>query len=345
MFAQDSALNARKQKVLKAVVQEHVDSAEPVGSESLVMHHDFGVRSATIRNEMAELSEMGYLKQPHTSAGRVPSDMGYRFYVDWLMDPMALPRREALKLQEDLAATPPVVDQVISHTCRILTGLTKYTAIATQPSTEDAVIQHIGLSRISDSKLLMVIALSDGRVEHRMLNAGRKIPDSELQRTGNVLAAEFTGKTISELGKRDEKQIADLGTEARKIIGEVVGALSLLQDDIWIEGTSYILRQPEFRDPGKFDNVVALLDERRNLYQLLSRIVLGPDVTIVIGSENPYSEMQDTSFVGARYWIGDRAAGTIGVFGPTRMDYSRAIAAVEVMARNLGELLTQLSLE
>jgi len=351
MHPHRAALDERKRRILKAVVHEHVETAEPVGSEALALHYDLGVRPATIRNEMAEMADMGYLRQPHTSAGRVPSDMGYRFYVDRLMGSAILLRREASRAGERLAAEATELDRVISQTCRILSGLTRYTSIATQPTAQNTIISHVSLSKVAGRKLLLVVALSDGRVEHRILDLGAEVSDADMVRTSNLLASRFVGEEIDAIGAPatdaalpQAQPLASVCAEVLAVLRQVAESVSLSEAEVWIEGTSYFFKQPEFKDVAKLDAVLAALEERKRLYQLLTRTILGPNVTVVIGSENPYHEMHGTSFVASRYKIGDRVAGTIAVIGPTRMDYRGAVAAVEAMARNLGELLTLLSL-
>lgn len=351
MYAYAGMLDERKCRILKAVVHEYVETAEPVGSEALVQHYDFGVRSATIRNEMAEMADLGYLRQPHTSAGRVPSDLGYRFYVDRLMDAPQLPKREVVKAKEGLSSVAAEFDRVVSQTCRILTGLTKYTSIATQVIGPETVIKHIALSKITGKKLLLVVVLSDGRVEHRIVNLGIHVQDSDVIQAANLLTLQYIGKTLDTSTFSEDDVLPPIASSAEviyraslKILKQVAESLSLSEASVHIEGTNYILAQPEFQDMLRLTSLLSALEERTRLYQLLSKLVLGPDVTVIVGSENPYNEMHDTSFVAASYKIGDRVVGTIGVMGPTRMNYRRAVAAVEVMARNLSSLLTDLSL-
>ena len=351
MHAQGSPLDDRKQRILRAIVVEYVHTAEPVGSEALALHYNFGVRSATVRNEMAEMADMGYLRQPHTSAGRVPSDLGYRFFVDRLMGTPILPRREALGAREKLSTAASELDYIISQSCRILSGLTRYTSVATQPAACDAVISHISLSRVGGQKLVLVVVLSDGRVEHRIIDAGGQVTESQAIRASNLLASRFVGRAVSAVGgtedceaPSDTAAVGRIWGAALSVLYQVAESLSLTETDVYVEGTNCILKQPEFQDRTTLERVLALLEERKQLYQVLSRIVLGPDVTVLIGTENPFPRMHDTSFVGAKYRIGERVAGTIGVIGPTRMDYQRAVAAVEAMACNLSDLLTLLSL-
>lgn len=352
MGANAESLDDRKRRILKAVVHEHLDTAEPVASESLVQHYDLGVRSATIRNEMAEMADMGYLRQPHTSAGRVPSDMGYRFYVDRLMDTPQLPKRDAMKAKESLASAAAEFDLAVSQTCRILTGLTRYTSIATQIVGVETNIRHISLSRITGRKLLLVVVLSDGRVEHRIVDPGIQVQERDVIYGANLLTAHFCGINIETVLSAEDSDFLQpmsqstgaIYASAKEVLKNVAESLSLSEASVHIEGTNYILSQPEFQDVLRLTSILSALEERTRLYQLLSRLVLGPDVTVIVGTENPYNEMHDTSFVATSYKIGDKVVGTIGVMGPTRMNYRHAVAAVEVMARNLSNLLTDLSL-
>lgn len=342
------ALDERKQKILKAVVHEHVETAEPVGSEVLVAHYDFGVRSATIRNEMAELSELGYLRQPHTSAGRVPSDQGYRFYVDRLMGPPLLQKRDEAAARRRLSRLASELEMVISETCRTLSELTCYTSVATQPVAHGAKVSHIGISRVGTSKLLLMVVISDGHVEHRILDLAEKMTDADVQRVSNMVGSQYTGRTVDEAASAKvdvlfPEPMAKVYRQVMDVVQQVAESLVSDHGDICVEGTNYVLRQPEFKDIATLEAVLAALEQRRQLYQLLTKAMLGADVMVIIGSENPYKDMHHTSFVASTYKIGNRPVGTIGVVGPTRMDYRRAISAVEAMARNLSELLTVLS--
>lgn len=351
MRTQSEPLDVRKQRILKAVVHKHVETAEPVASEMLVQHYHLGVRSATIRNEMAELAEMGYLRQPHTSAGRVPSDQGYRFYVDRLMGRAYLREREVLAARQRLTEVADELDRIINHTCRILTGLTRYTSVAIRTSIDEITIRHISLSKVGNEKLLLIVALSDGQVEHRIVDCQTAVQESEAVQASNLLSARFVGKTLQQINDADQTDLfaekqspGSIYSMSFNLLSQMAESLSLSEPSVHVEGTHCVLKQPEFQDLSRLEAILTALEERTRLYQLLTRAVLGPNVTIIIGSENPYREMQDASFIAARYRIGDRTAGTIGIIGPTRLDYRRAVAAVDAMARNLSELLTTLSL-
>jgi heat-inducible transcriptional repressor len=340
-----SPLDLRKQSILKAVVTDYVRTAEPVGSRALVDRYHFGVRSATIRNEMAELSEMGYLRQPHTSAGRIPSDLGYRFYVDRLMDQPTISSSEAATVRNSLMRRAEI-DFILHETCRILSGLARYTSLATHPNVKDAVLKHITISRIGQRKFLAVLVLDDGGVIHEIFEISQGSGKIDPIRATNFLAQQLVGKSLSSLNAGNNEP-SNATPEMEELLGKVKEFVkkeleAAEETDVHMEGTSYIMQQPEFKDVNRLETVLSALEERRALYKLFSSVYLGPGVTVIIGEENPVDAMHECSFVGTKYRIGNRIAGTIGVVGPTRMDYRRAVAAVEFMARNLEQLLEEL---
>lgn len=339
-------IDQRKQVILKAVITDYVRTAEPVGSHTLVTRYTLGVKSATIRNEMAELSELGYLRQPHTSAGRIPSDLGYRFYVDRLMEAAMLSSAEAANARDKLTPRRTEIDVILEQTCRILSDLAHYASVATHPTVSGASISYISVAHLGHERMLAVVVLDNGQVMHELLELGRNAEKIDPIIATNFLTRYLAGKTLESVSKLDK--LPEDTAELRELLDAVLGFLkreyeSVDETDIHTEGTSYIVQQPEFKDASRLEAVLSVLEQHSALYKLFSSVYLGPEVTVIIGSENPLSEMQDCSFVGARYRIGGRVAGTIGVLGPTRMDYRRAVSAVEFMARNLGELLTQLS--
>jgi len=350
MFERSSILplDQRKQRILKLIVHDYVQTAEPVASEFLVSRHRLEVRSATVRNEMAEMSEMGYLRQPHTSAGRVPSDLGYRFYVDRLMEPGTLrgdQRDAARSAYGDLESD---IEHILLETCRVLAYLTRYASVATQTSGNEVEIRHVSLSALQKDKLLLIIAFSDGRVEHRILR-GEALAKRELAQVSAALEDCLSDRTVGEVwsGAAVETppqiaRYADLFQLAAGLVRQA--AKNVLEGGVFVDGTGYILRQPEFQDVHRAEALLEALEQRRSLFNMLSTALLGPETFVVIGSENPCAEMRECSFVASRYQIAGRSGGAIGVVGPTRMDYRRAVAAVRFMANSLTDLLTSLSI-
>lgn len=339
----DLPLDSRKQVILKAVVVDYVQTAEPVGSHILVARHEFGVKSATIRNELAELADLGYLYQPHTSAGRIPSDMGYRCYVDCLMDDVTMPHAN----REALIPRRTEVELIIEQTCKVLSQIAQYTSVATHPNVKNVFISHISVVNIGKKRTLVVLVLDNGQIIHELLEFDAKSKHIDAVRATNFLMQIFGGKTLESASSSSMVAVPADAEDMRDLLGKVIQFVKRVLDsvediNVSLEGASYIMQQPEFRDAERLEAILSVLEERSALYKLLSSVFLGPDVSIVIGSENPMDEMQDCSFVGAKYKINGRIAGTIGVVGPTRMDYRRAVGAVEFMANNLSEILTDL---
>ena len=340
------SLGVRKQSILKAIVTDYVHTAVPVASKTLVSRHRFGVKSATIRNEMAELLEMGYLRQPHTSAGRVPSDLGYRVYVDDLMDRAGVPDDTAQSASRRLRSYPSETDLVFEHTCRMLADLAQYTSLATRPILKDAVISQISIVRVGGRRLLAVLVLDNGRIVHQLVHIRAGSGDIDPAKATNFLQHKLGGQPLD---KANEVSFApgDL-PEMRELLNVTLDFIkreldAIEETDVHYEGASYMMQQPEFKDADRLEILLSVLEQKKPLSKMFSWAYFGPDVTVIIGSENPLRQMRDCSFVGTSYRIGGRTAGTIGVLGPTRMDYRRAVGAVEFMAKNLGDVLTSLS--
>ena len=339
-------LGERRRQILAAVVNDYVRTAEPVGSESLVQRHNFGVKPATIRNELAAISDLGYLRQPHTSAGRVPSDLGYRYYVDQLMPDPALDPSETRQARQ--VALDNEVEIILQQSCRILSGLTQYTSLATPPQMDSISIKHVALTAIAGQTILIVTILNTGHIDHRMLEVHEALTPSGLTSMGNLLCERFAGAELSDLPKRAKPlptELLRLGWLYKKATGILRQVLmSAADDEVFVEGTTHILRQPEFAQHAAMSAVLEALERRRLLYQILSSSLLGKGVSVIIGTENQFAEVRECSFVSASYSVGGRVCGSIGVVGPTRMDYRRAVAAVQFMASNLSDVLTSLSI-
>jgi|SRR5579884_167045 len=346
-----SSLDSRKVRILQAIVNDYVKTTRPVGSERLIEIYHLGCKSATVRNEMAELSELGYLAQPHTSAGRIPTDRGYRYYVDELLDPpSALSPAEARRASSGVRLAERETEEILLQTCRILSGLTACASLATDPSTGAAQVRRIYLTNASPHHVLLVLLLSTGHVEHRLVEMEAAPNDSELIRLANFINSIVADRDLEEVSRAAGVQevpaeLVPFSTSINKIFAALAQrAGALLERRIFVEGTHQFLRQPEFQDVQRLESLLNALEQRSALYRVLSRALSGEDVTAIIGAENAYKPMQECSVVATAYRIGSRAAGYLGVVGPTRMDYDRAAAAVNLMAENLSRMLTNLSL-
>ncbi|HLK60295.1 MAG TPA: heat-inducible transcriptional repressor HrcA [Chthonomonadaceae bacterium] len=344
-------LDVRKVRILQAVVNDYVQTSKPVGSERLIEVYKLGCKSATVRNEMAEMAEMGYLVQPHTSAGRIPTDRGYRYYVDELMNPpAALAPEDTRRAQDAYEKAQSEVADLVLQTCRILSGLTSYASIATDPLTEATTLRRIYLTGASPRHILLVALLSTGHVEHRLIELETAPGDRALAPLANYLNAQIAGHDLEEVGRRlrgletPNNMAAHASTLAKVVttLAQVTAALS--ERRVFLEGANQLLRQPEFQDVQRLEILFHALEQRNALYQVLRRALLGSDIAIIIGHENAYEPMQECSVITTSYRIGNRMAGYLGVVGPTRMNYDRVVAAVNLMASSLSQVLTNLSM-
>jgi heat-inducible transcriptional repressor len=344
-------LDSRKIRILEAIVHDYVTTTKPVGSERLIEVYQLGCKSATVRNEMAEMAEMGYLVQPHTSAGRIPTDRGYRYYVDELMNPPgALKADEAATANKQSRQAQTEIEEILQQTCRILSEITSYTSIATDPSSSSTSLRRIYLSAASPRHILLVVLLSTGHVEHRLVETDTVPGENNLLLLANYINTQVSARDLDDIGRMgglgdipaDLHPFGSTITKVWPILKQA--ALAFAERKVYLEGTNRLLHQPEFHDIQRLENLLSALQQRTTLYQMLSRSLADFSTTIIIGAENKLPAMQACSIISTSYRIGQRPAGYLGVVGPTRMNYDRAVAAVGLMAHNLSQMLTQLSL-
>lgn len=340
-------LDPRKQRILQAVIDSYVDSAEPVGSRTLARRFQLGVSPATIRNEMADLAELGYLEQPHTSAGRIPSNKGYRYYVDFLLQVRRLADRDLEWIRENYLTRSVEIDRLIQQTAKILSSLTSYTSLVLEPRQQRQEYRYLQLLPISLCKAVIVLVADTGNVEHALIDLPQGITESEIKKIALILNERMRGLTLDEV---KTAMFRDLDAEFRQhlthfrtmqaIFKQFSDALERVyrqesEDKIYLGGTTNILNQPEFKDVDKAKALLGFLEKEKVLYRLLADTD-DERITVSIGQENKFSEMQDCSMVTAHYIRGDKSVGTIGILGPTRMDYGRVIAILEMVTQKLN---------
>ncbi len=357
-MADDQKLDERKRKILQAVVWSYVETAEPVGSENLALRYsEWGVKSATIRTALADLADQGYLRQPHTSAGRIPSDLGYRFYVNNLMVDRGPDDEVMERTREELESErAETLERILRQTCALLTQMTRYTSVATPPKPAEIVLRQFFAAPAGVDTLLIVAILSTGGSEHRILTGSAShlamTEPAALTEALNAVNSRLAGRTLDTLSSPTDLVPPDdlrrpesrtLFVALSECAQQIARSINDGSDRPVVEGASEILRQPEFKDVGKVEGVLESLQTRATVFDILSHAFPGEEATVVIGSENPVEAMRECSVVTAHYFIGSRERGTLGVVGPTRMDYDRAVPAVNLMARSLSELLTRLS--
>jgi heat-inducible transcriptional repressor len=344
-------LDARKAFILQAVVQDYVATAEPVGSEAVVERYGLRISSATVRNEMAEMAEMGYLRQPHVSAGRIPSDLGYRYYVEYLMKPVPPSTLLSPRQTGFFSPTNPEageVERLLQTTCRLLAESTHYASMATAPETDVGVVRQTLLSQPAPRKLLLIVVASSGQVEHRIIPVPQRLDDHEMAVLERTLQERYVGRAVRELLNVEPSMLPPDLVELEPVWRLVEQAAqdcveTLGEQEVYLEGLQHILEQPEFRQVERLYPVISLLEQPQMLMRMLQRLGSTGRVQVIIGEENPLPEMRYCSFVASSYRIGNRIAGTVSVLGPTRMHYEVATAAVEYIANALSRVLTQLS--
>ncbi len=345
-MAQD--LNERKRRLLRTVVQEYIQTAEPVGSRAISRRYDMNLSSATIRNEMADLEEMGFLEQPHTSAGRIPSQKGYRFYVDNLMEEKPLTNEEEEIINRSIIKANEV-EKIVSEASQVLSVVARHTSLVQGPQFRKSSFYQMRILPLDEKKALVVLITTNGFVKNKVIELPQSLSKGELQQVVRYLNNKLYGLTIDQVTdslvkelKRDLFRRMEILEQAFMLLEE-----SLTEDEkvrVFLGGTTNILNQPEFKDVEKVKNFLNLFEQEELLNFLLQcddQPVQeeGDFVEIKIGSENQLKEVQECSLITSTFSIGKRNLGKIGVLGPTRMDYPRIVAVVRNLAHKLNQVL------
>ena len=338
-------LTGRKKKILEVVVKEFVHTAEPVGSRTVARRYPVGLSSATIRNEMADLEDMGYLEQPHTSAGRRPSQKGYRYYVDHLMKTSPLLEEEELIIQKSLQKMKDL-EQIISVASRVLSQVTNYTSLILGPQFSKSAFNQLRILPLEDHKGLVVLVTNMGFVKNKVIELPNSLSMTELHQVVQYLNRKLHGLTIDQVTdslinelKRDLFNRIELLEQAFLLLEESLNEEE--RDRVFLGGTTNILNQPEFKDVDKIKQFLNLFEQEELLLNLLEgeTNVDSCDIIVRIGQENFIEEVHDCALVTAAYMIGDRTLGRVGVLGPTRMDYDRVMSVIRCITDHLNRVL------
>lgn len=337
-------LEDRRLAVLRAIVEDYVSTGEPVGSKALVDRYALGVSSATIRNDMAALEDEGYIAQPHTSAGRVPTDMGYRAFVDRLsgVKPLSSAERRAIS---DFLAGAVDLDDVMSRSVRLLAQLTRQVALVQYPSLVQASVRHIEIVALSETRLLLVLIADTGRVEQRVIELPAPIPDEVLGQVRTRLLSAVTGQRCSDLAPVLDGVAEEFSTDVQPQLVIIIAtmleiAVAREEQRIVLGGTANLAR---YRDSfaANLEPVLEALEEQVVLLRLLGEVSGGDEVTVRIGHENPVEGLYGTSLVGSGYGRDETIVAGLGVVGPTHMDYPVSMTAVRSVAQYLSRILSE----
>ena len=342
------AFSDRTRRILAALIREYIETGEPVASAALTRRTGLSVSSATVRNVLAQLEEMGFVWQPHTSAGRVPTDLGYRFYVDLLLEARRASKDAAgveARLRQQ-AGDAPLIDDLLSSASHVLSAVSRHVGFAIAPPNAQAVFHRIEFVPLSGQRILVVLVARGNQVSQKTIDVGEEITHPELEKAANFLNQEFSGRTLEEVREgvltrlREERTLYDqlLGLALRLASSSFVktepmvsidGTSSLLEDVVRASGLSL----PALRA------LLAMVEEKQRLVRLLNEYIDGPGLTVVIGTEHSDPEMRPFSLIASTYFDG-RSTGLVGVIGPTRMRYSRTIDVVENAAKAVGKVLS-----
>lgn len=348
----DEELSDRSRRILATLVREHIETGEPVASLTLVTRAGLGVSSATVRNILARLEDEGYVHQPHTSAGRVPTDVGYRVYVDQLLEGRR-PTRTATVVEARLrhGGVPPLMDDALLDMSHVLSRVSRHLGFALVQPAEVAILERIEFIPVARAKVLVVVVARGGQVAQKVIDLAEPMSADELRQAATYLNTEFSGLPLGEVHGAVERRLRLERTLYDALLSRTLRLASSTLEDLpqrptlFVEGASSLLVGSDDRSQphgevslGTLRALLRMMEEKRRLARLLKEYMHGPGLTVVIGREHSAPDLRPLSLVAASYSDGERA-GTVGVIGPTRMDYSRAIAVVEGVAQAISKVV------
>jgi heat-inducible transcriptional repressor len=340
------SLDDRAEEILKSVIQAHVLTGEPVGSRALSRGTGLDLSPATIRNVMSDLEERGLLSQPHASAGRVPTDLAYRIYVDRLMSPPTIDAGHRHAIDEALGHRRGEIPELLGEAARQLSRVSHHVGVVLVPDMRRVVVERLEFVRLDGHRVVAILVDRAGVVHNRILEVREAIEQSDLDSAGNELSQRFAGRTLTEIREAIARELTEERSaydrrRARLLeLGLDAVAIDAGASAVLVEGASNLVGAVEFHDLEKTKDLLRALEQKGRLVDLLERVLTGEGVQVVIGHENPVSSLSDLSVVASTYRAGDRVMGTVGIVGPTRMEYARAIALVDHLAHVLTRFLT-----
>ncbi|MBQ7201284.1 MAG: heat-inducible transcription repressor HrcA [Eubacterium sp.] len=342
-------LSDRKKKILEAIIRTYMETGEPVGSRTVSKFTDLNLSSATIRNEMADLEEMGLILQPHTSAGRIPSDQAYRMYVDTILESK---NKEVSDIQELLLEREDKIDLLLKQVAKLLAQNTNYTSMVTKPRYEHRRIKFIQLSRTSEDQILVLIVTQNNHVTNKFIDTETDIPENDLAQLNFLLNTALNGLDITEisiaLASKIRDQAGEYASLAAQILDVVAATMSDDEEEIYTSGATNILKYPELMDKEKMEGLLSTFEEKQMLTAWANDVPMEKDkehqIQVYIGEESPIESMKDCSVVTATYQIEEGVYGKIGIVGPKRMDYQKVVGTLENCMQQLDGIFKKKSL-
>lgn len=337
-------LSQRSRQILEAIVEDYIATAEPVGSSAVAKRHAMSLSSATVRNVMASLEELGLLTSPHTSAGRVPTEKGFRFYVDSLVSLRSVTQQEKKQILRRYRESGGNLTDILRETSRTLSSLSSYTGIVVAPCFTSSLFRQIEFIKLGSHRLLTILVTCDGVVQNRIVETAREYSQDDLTRMTNYLNSILEGLTIEQVRHKVLSEMHSDKSRYDQLLGEALSfseqALPAVEQDVFIAGQSRIFEQPEFSNLQQMREIFSAFEEKGRLVELLGNCMQADGVQIFIGSETPLREMAGMSLITSTYMTANNTIGLLGVIGPTRMGYSSVIPIVDYTARLVSRLLT-----
>lgn len=343
MSENNGLLDIRKMRILQAIVDDYIMTAAPVGSRTVSKRSDMGLSPATIRNEMSDLTELGFLEQPHTSAGRIPSEKAYRLYVNHLMDSAKLTDDEADYIKKHLDTRVHEVSEVIRQTARVISDMTNYTSMVMVPQFSALKVKRVTLIPVSEGSAMAVVVTNTGVTKNAMIRIPEALSPEDIEKLSKLISQKLDGHKLNEAVESVLPQIrAEIGEQADAVC-EMIEDIerSMSETNVEVVGASNILDYPEYSDAAKARQFLTEVETGSYLQKVLAESS-DVEMSVRIGTENDNPEMQDCSVVTVTYKAGGKNIGTMGVVGPTRMDYGKVMAVLKYMSSSLSEILSKL---
>lgn len=336
-------LDIRKMRILQAIVDDYIMTASPVGSRTVSKRSDMGLSPATIRNEMSDLTELGFLEQPHTSAGRIPSEKAYRLYVNHIMDSAKLTDEEADYIKRHLDTRVSEVGEVIRQTAKVLSDMTNYTSMVLVPQLSSMRVKRVSLIPVSDGSAMAVVVTNNGVTKSTMIKVPESLSPEDLEKISKLVTSKLDGHKLGEAIESVLPSIkAEIGEQADAVCDMIEDIeRSMSQTDVEVVGASNILDYPEYSDAAKARSFLTQIESGNYLQKVLTD-ASDVEMSVRIGNENDNPDMKDCSVVTVTYRAGGENIGTMGVVGPTRMDYGKVMAILRYMSNSLSDILSRL---
>jgi len=341
-----SKLSARDREILRDIILTYVISAEPVSSRSVAKQGRSGLSAATIRNVMADLEDAGYLAQPHTSAGRVPTRAAYHLFIESLMQTQRISARDRRYIDENMKGAPADADELMEVTSHLLSELSHQVGLVVTPQLGDTVLRTVDFVPIDGRRVLCVVVSGDGFVDNKVIETEEEVSREDLQRSANYLTANFSGMPLREIRDRLLRQMADERAQMDRLLALAIelARSGLDVDDrpeVLVDGASVLLAQPELTDIQRVRRMFETFADKAQLVRMLNQCIQGQGVRVLIGEDSALTSELDFSLVATAYGVGNRTLGTLGIFGPSRMEYQRIIPLVHYLGETLSRALAE----